>query len=84
MQENTEQKSVSNGKSSKNNKDEVKRGFFAEHKAEFKKITWPTKQVLAKQTFTVIVISMIVGLIIFLYDLGIGFVFESVIKLING
>ncbi len=85
MQENNEQtKNVSNdsSKTKKSNKKEKKKkgSFFADHKSEFKKITWPNRKVLTKQTFTVIVISLIVGVIIFAYDLGIDFIIENLIK----
>lgn len=86
MQENNEQsKNVSSdsSKNQKSNKKETKKkgSFFEDHKAEFKKITWPTRKVLIKQTFTVIVISLIVGVIIFGYDLGIDFILQNLIKL---
>lgn len=85
MKENNEQsKNVSNESSSKpkkSEKKENKKGFFSECKVEFKKITWPTKKVLLKQTITVIFISLIVGIIIFGYDLGINYIFQSIIKL---
>ncbi|WP_250277502.1 preprotein translocase subunit SecE [[Clostridium] colinum] len=87
MQENNEQtKNVSNESSSKDKKSKKKEnkkkgGFFSESKAEFKKITWPNRKVLAKQTITVIFISLIVGAIIFCYDLGINFIFKSLIDL---
>ncbi|MDE6181783.1 MAG: preprotein translocase subunit SecE [Eubacteriales bacterium] len=55
--------------------------FFSEHKAEFKKITWPTKKILVKQTITVIFISIIVGVIIYGYDFIINFIFQKLISL---
>ncbi len=87
MQENNEQtKSISSTSSSKpkkpSKKEHKKNGsFFADHKSEFKKITWPNKKVLTKQTITVIFISLIVGVIIFGYDLGINFVIQNLVKL---
>lgn len=86
MQENNEQtKNVSDNssKNKKSNKKEAKKtgGFFADHKAEFKKITWPNRKVLTKQTFTVIVICLIVGIIIFGYDFGIDFIIKNIVKL---
>lgn len=84
MQENSEQTKnllSDSSKIKKNNEKSKKGNFFADHKAEFKKITWPSKKVLLKQTFTVIFISLIVGVIIFTYDLGIGFIIEKLIKL---
>lgn len=85
MQENNEQsKNVSSdsSKNKKSDKKEKKGSFFADHKSEFKKITWPNRKVLTKQTITVIFISLIVGVIIFGYDLGIDFILQNLIKLV--
>lgn len=85
MQENNEQsKNVSSdsSKTKKSDKKEKKGSFFADHKSEFKKITWPNRKVLTKQTITVIFISLIVGVIIFGYDLGIDFILQNLIKLV--
>lgn len=86
MQENDEQTknvSVDSSKNKKSKKKEPKKkgSFFADHKSEFKKITWPNKKVLIKQTFTTIVISLIVGLVIFCYDFGIDFILQKLIEL---
>lgn len=40
----------------------------ADHKAEFKKIVWPEQSEVAKKTITVIVLSFLIGLIIFGFD----------------
>ena len=42
---------------------------IADYKAEFKKIVWPTKQELAKKTVTVILTSLLVGVIITCMDM---------------
>lgn len=87
MKENNEQSkkisSESSSKTKKSSKKEPKKKvrFFAEHKSEFKKITWPNRKTLVKQTITVIVICLIVGAIIFGYDLGIDFIFEKLINI---
>ncbi|MCQ2537842.1 MAG: preprotein translocase subunit SecE [Lachnospiraceae bacterium] len=39
-------------------------------KAEFKKIVWPDKESVAKQTAAVIVITIILGAIVSLLDFG--------------
>ena len=53
-------------------------GFFKSLKAEFKKISWPTKDQLFKQTLAVVIISAVLCLFISLFDwlaqLLIGFV----------
>jgi len=49
----------------------AKPGFssvIADHKAEFKKIVWPKKDEVAKKTATVIITSLLIGLIIFCMD----------------
>lgn len=69
-------------KSSK--KDENKGpGFFAKHKAEFKKIKWPTREDLIKETVVVIIISLAVGAIIFGMDTVFKFGFTKLIDLIS-
>ena len=45
-----------------------KENWFASLKAEFKKIIWPTKESLAKQTTAVVIVSVVVGLIITVMD----------------
>lgn len=47
-------------------------------KSEFRKITWPDSTSVVKQTVAVIVITVILGLIITILDMGI----EQVVKLI--
>ena len=46
----------------------VKESWFAGLKAEFKKIIWPTKESLARQTTAVVIVSVVLGLIITLLD----------------
>ena len=40
----------------------------ADHKAEFKKIVWPSRKEVGKNTVTVIVTSLIIGAVIFCMD----------------
>ncbi len=57
---------------SKNNKTSspsLKRSWFQELKAEFAKITWPTKNALAKKSTVALVVSIVVGLLIAGIDL---------------
>lgn len=42
--------------------------FFDGVKAEFKKISWPDKQSLLKQSIAVISVSLVLGLVITLFD----------------
>lgn len=50
-----------------------KGSFFKGVKAEFKKIAWPDKTTLAKESAAVVVISVILGAIIALVDAAIKF-----------
>ena len=50
-----------------------KTSWFAGLKAEFKKIIWPNKQSLARQTVAVIAVSVVLGLLIALMDYVIQF-----------
>ena len=50
-----------------------KKSFFKGVKTEFKKISWPDKQTLTKQTVAVVCISVVVGLIITFIDTIIQF-----------
>ena len=45
-----------------------KKSWFTGLKAEFKKIIWPNKQSLARQTTAVIAVSVVLGLIIAVMD----------------
>ena len=47
--------------------------FFDGVKAEFKKIIWPEKQSLVRQTTAVIAVSVVLGLIIALLDFAIQY-----------
>ena len=45
-----------------------KKGWFRGFQAEFKKIIWPDKKTLARQTTAVIVVSVILGAVIAVID----------------
>lgn len=47
--------------------------FFDGVKAEFKKISWPDKESLMKQSVAVIIISLVVGAIIAVLDFGLQY-----------
>lgn len=90
MEENTTNENVSKEttkpvkESKKDSKKSEKKGsdFFAKHKAEFKKIKWPTRDDLIKETIIVIIISLAVGAIIFGMDTVFKFGFNKLIDLI--
>ncbi len=46
-------------------------GFWKALKAEFKKIVWPDRKDVAKQTLLIIVVTIILGVIIKFLDTGI-------------
>lgn len=47
--------------------------FWEGVKAEFKKITWPDKDALLKQSIAVVIISVVVGAIITILDFGLQY-----------
>ncbi|MCR5149177.1 MAG: preprotein translocase subunit SecE [Eubacterium sp.] len=56
----------------------LKRSWFQELKAEFGKITWPSKKNLFRQSVAVIVTAVLMGVLIVLLDYlikyGLGFI----------
>ncbi|MBQ7556739.1 MAG: preprotein translocase subunit SecE [Lachnospiraceae bacterium] len=62
-------------------KNEKKVRFFDGVKAEFAKITWPTPKEIAKQTFAVTVISVVLGALIAVLDLAFQYGVDFLIKL---
>lgn len=55
-------------KSAKDKSAKKKSGFFRSLKAEFKKIVWPDKETITKETTAVVVVTVILGAIIALLD----------------
>ena len=45
--------------------------FWKGLKAEFKKIVWPTRESVAKQTLLIVVVTIILGVVIKFLDTGI-------------
>ncbi len=58
------------GDSAKSEKTSKLVKFWNGVKAEFKKITWPNKDDLLKQSVAVVIISVVVGAIITVLDFG--------------
>lgn len=46
----------------------LKRSFFTELKGEFRKIVWPDKKLLGKQSVAVIIAAIVIGCIIAALD----------------
>ena len=57
-----------------------KKSWFKGLKAEFKKISWPDKKTLFKQTVAVIVCSLLLGGIIAIIDAGLQYVIDFIVK----
>lgn len=60
-------------------KDEAfKRSYFTELKGEFRKIIWPDKKLLGKQSVAVIIAAIVIGCIIsaldWLIQIGLSFI----------
>ena len=64
--------------SNENESASLKRSFFTELKGEFRKIIWPDKKLLGKQSVAVIVAALIIGCIIaaidWLFQIGLSFI----------
>lgn len=67
---------------SNNKKDNTqKKSFFKGVKSEFKKVIWPTKETLVKETVAVVVTSVILGVIIAIVDIGVKYGFDKLLQL---
>ena len=65
-----------------NLKEKSKGSFLKDVKAEFKKVVWPSRKDARSKTVTVIVTSLIFGLIIFGMDTVIAFIYNAIIGLL--
>lgn len=54
--------------------------FFKGLKAEYRKIVWPTKDELTKQTVAVVIVSVVLGLLIAALDWAFQLGFGAIIK----
>ncbi|MBR5584225.1 MAG: preprotein translocase subunit SecE [Lachnospiraceae bacterium] len=57
-----------------------KKSWFKGLKGEFKKIIWPDKKTLAKQTVAVTVFSVVLGMIIAVVDALIQYGIDFIVK----
>ncbi len=73
-----EELTVKTAKASVKNK-KKKNGFFSSVKSEFKKIIWPNRQSLGRQTVAVIVCSLLTALVIYGLDLLITMGLDKII-----
>ena len=66
------------------NEPSVVSGVVSEYRAEFKRIVWPSREVLIKHTVTVVAVSLIFGAYIALMDGTFGFILQRFISLVLG
>ncbi len=79
---------VSEPEKKKDKKAKDKKGFsfsswFGAHKAEYKKIVWPTRQEVIKETVIVLVLCFVLGAIIFGLDTGLNYGYDALINLVT-
>lgn len=53
--------------------------YFKGVKVETKKVVWPTRKTLVSYTAVVIAVSIVISLITYLLDLGIGYLYKLVL-----
>ena len=61
-------------------KETQKTPFFKGLKAEFKKIFWPDKNTLAKQTVAVVSVSVVLGVIISVIDIIVKYGIDLLVR----
>ena len=66
-------------KANRTNENIAKAGFSQEVKSEFKKIIWPSKESLTKESVAVIATTIVLGAIVALIDLGIQYLINGVL-----
>ena len=57
----------------------AKTNFSQEVKSEFKKIIWPSKESLTKESVAVIATTIVLGAVVALIDLGIQYLINGVL-----
>ena len=55
--------------------------WFKGLKAEYKKIIWPGKDEITKQTVAVVLVSLVVGVIIAVLDMGLQYGIDFIVNL---
>ena len=69
------------GETAKNTEGTQKKSFFKGVKSEFKRIIWPTKDTLVRETAAVVIVSVILGIIIAAVDVGVKYGFDKLLQL---
>ena len=57
-------------------------GIFSEYRTEYRRIVWPTREILFKHTVTVIAVALMFGAYIALLDGVFGFGIQQLIQLV--
>ena len=55
--------------------------WFKGLKAEYKKVIWPNRDEVTKQTVAVVVVSLVVGVVIAILDMGLQYGIDFIINL---
>ncbi len=58
--------------------------WFREMKSELKKVVWPTKQTVVKNTVTVLLCSLMIGACIWIFDAVVINFFQMIISVLGG
>ena len=58
--------------------------WFREMRSELKKVVWPSKKQLIKNTLIVLACTLVVGIFIWAFDAVAGLVVNGIIKLVRG
>ncbi len=69
------------GDTAKTSEKAPKKSFFKGLKSEFKKISWPDKDTLLKQSTAVVIISIVLGLMITAIDWCIQFGVDKLLQI---
>ena len=66
------------------NKKKSRGQWFREMKSELKKVVWPNKQTVVKNTGTVLLCSLILGACIWIFDAVVVNFFQMLISVLGG
>ena len=58
--------------------------WFREMRAELKKVVWPTKKQVLQNTVVVLISVLVIGVFIWIFDLGGNLIVEGIISLVKG
>ena len=72
---------MSDNNATKNAQTSKASSFIKGVKAEFNKIMWPTREDITKQTTAVVIISVIIGALIAVFDYAFGYLVNLITKI---